>query len=277
MGMTRLAEEKARAALEAEERAKAIAEQEKEAAAKAEAEAKAAAEEAERLKAEAEAKTNAEAFAKAEDEEQAETTTKAENEESGEEEANANAKVETRSEVQAEAEKAAEDVEEIADTDSPEEKTEIVDESQAPSSDDNPREDEGTKNDDELPEASTQIRRGSDAVHLIGDETQNEDLDEVFVNTTSDCNKAQTDASESGMELGEQVLEEKNNRSAEEYEEPAATDVTDSNNAECSSSVRGSVDESSFLDHPVELDDGNNSFVEEEPVASAEDQETVDK
>merc|ERR1712180_41837 len=101
-------------------------------------------------------------------------------------------------------------------------------------------------------------------------------LDEVFVNTTSNCNKEQTDASQSGLELGEQVLEEKNNRNDEEDVEPAAADVTDSN-AQCSSSVRGSVDESSFLDHPVELDDGNNSFVEEEAVAYAEDQETVDK
>merc|ERR1712130_964146 len=278
--MTRLTKEKARAAVEAEERASAVAAQEKEvaeAAAKAkeeEAAAKAAAEEEERLKAEEKAKAEAEAIERA----AAEAASRAEAE------AKAKAEKKAREDAEAQAEAETEEVETYAETtnaDSSEE-TEAVAEEKV-TADITPNEDEetGVKDETELEEDATCKRESKDyeIVQTEEAEAQNEDPDDVFVNTIEE----QSEPVELVVEVNESLVQENNigqpEENTHEDEDPAA-DVTDSN-AQCSS-VRGSVDESSVLDHGNELEEtGNNSFVEEDvntgPTSAEEEQETIDK
>merc|ERR1712233_183466 len=298
--MTRLTKEKARAAVEAEERASAVAAQEKEvaeAAAKAkeeEAAAKAAAEEEERLKAEEKAKAEAEAIerAAAEAASRAEAEAKAEAEKKAREDAEAQAEAEKKAEAEAKAEVEAknkaeaetEEVETYAETTNAEsaEETEAVAEEKV-TADITPNEDEetGVKDETELEEDATCKRESKDCeiVQTEEAEAQNEDPDDVFVNTIEE----QSEPVQLVVEVNESLVQENNIGQTEENthedEDPAA-DVTDSN-AQCSS-VRGSVDESSVLDHGNELEEtGNNSFVEEDvntgPTSAEEEQETIDK
>merc|ERR1712130_49884 len=267
--MTRLTEEKARAAVEAEERAKAVAAQEKanaEAAVKAKEEAavKAAAEETERLKAEETAKAEAEAAERAAAEAEAASTAEAE----------AKAEVDAKNKVEAETE----DIVIAAETANDESavESEAVAEAKV-GGDINPTEEEeetGAKDETEQEEHATGKSESAKDFEIVQPEeaeAQNEDQDDVFVNTTE---------AELGGEANESLIQENNIGHTEENtrdEEDAVADVTDSN-AQCSS-VRGSVDESSVLDHGAELEEANNSFVEEEVDAAAadEEQETIDK
>jgi len=143
----------------------------------------------------------------------------------------------------------------------------------------NPTEEEeeetGAKDETELLDedatGKTESAKDSEIVQPEEAEVPNEDLDDVFVNTI----EAQSEPAELGAEASESVVQENNIghtvENTHEDEDPVA-DVTDSN-AQCSS-VRGSVDESSVLDHGAELEEANNSFVEEDV---EEEQETVDK
>jgi len=299
--MTRLTEEKARAAVEAEERAKAVAAQEKanaEAAVKAKEEAavKAAAEEAERLKAEEIAKAEAEAAekaaAEAEAASRAEAEARAEADARAREDAEAKAEAERKAEAEATAEAEAkaevdaknkveaetEDIVIAAETANDESavESEAVAEAKV-GGDINPTEEEeetGAKDETEQEEHATGKSESAKDFEIVQPEeaeAQNEDQDDVFVNTTE---------AELGGEANESLIQENNIGHTEENtrdEEDAVADVTDSN-AQCSS-VRGSVDESSVLDHGAELEEANNSFVEEEVDAAAADdeQETIDK
>merc|ERR1719222_221033 len=106
-------------------------------------------------------------------------------------------------------------------------------------------------------------------------DVQNEDPDDVFVNTV----EAQSEPAEANESLvQENNIEHTTEENTNEDEDPAVADVTDSN-AQCSS-VRGSVDESSVLDHGAELEEGNNSFVDEEVdpghASAEEEHETID-
>merc|ERR1712130_1055196 len=275
--MTRLTKEKARAAVEAEERASAVAAQEEERL-KAEEKAKAEAEAIER--AAAEAASRAEAEAKAEAEKKAREDAEAQAEAEKKAEAEAKAEVEAKNKAEAETE----EVETYAETTNAEsaEETEAVAEEKV-TADITPNEDEetGVKDETELEEDATCKRESKDyeIVQTEEAEAQNEDPDDVFVNTIEE----QSEPVELVVEVNESLVQENNigqpEENTHEDEDPAA-DVTDSN-AQCSS-VRGSVDESSVLDHGNELEEtGNNSFVEEDvnagPTSAEEEQETIDK
>merc|ERR1712130_575805 len=198
------------------------------------------------------------------------------------EDAEAQAEAEKKAEAEAKAE--AEEVETYAETTNAEsaEETEAVAEEKV-TADITPTEDEetGAKDGTELDEDATCKTESKDCeiVQTEEAEAQNEDPDDVFVN----INQEQSEPVQLVVEVNESLVQENNIGQTEENthedEDPAA-DVTDSN-AQCSS-VRGSVDESSVLDHGNELEEtGNNSFVEEDvnagPTSAEEEQETIDK
>ena len=283
--MTRLTEEKARAALEAEERALAVAAQEREhaeARAKLQTEAeeaKVAAEEAERLKAEEVAKAEAaerartEAAVRVEAEARAEAVARAEAERIDEAEARAEAEAEEKNEARAEAEEVAM-ASEMANERVEAEETSDVEMTTDINS--NEEEETGAKDETEQNKAETgqnNIVKECEIVQADAAEVQNEDPDDVGVQ----AEPAEFEAEVSDLPIGENNIGHPEENTPED-EDPVA-DVTDSN-AHCSSSVRGSVDESSVLDHGAELEEANNSFGEEDVdavQAPAEEQEVVDK
>ena len=146
------------------------------------------------------------------------------------------------------------------------------------SGDINEDEETGAKDGTELDEDATCKTESAKDSEIVQPETdvQNEDPDDVFVNTV----EAQSEPAEANESLvQENNIEHTTEENTNEDEDPAVADVTDSN-AQCSS-VRGSVDESSVLDHGAELEEGNNSFVDEEVdpghASAEEEQETIDK
>merc|ERR1712037_994869 len=155
-------------------------------------------------------------------------------------------------EVKAEAE--TEEVEMAAETINAEcnaEDTEAVAEANV-TADINEDEETGAKDGTEPDEDATCKTDSAKDSEIVQPETdvQNEDPDDVFGNTI--------EAQSEPAEANESLVEENNighttEENTNEDEDPAVVDVTDSN-AQCSS-VRGSVDESSVLDHGAELEE----------------------
>merc|ERR1711971_1433829 len=160
--------------------------------------------------------------------------------------------------------------------------TEAVDE--ATNLNPNEEEETGGKEETELDAGATLNDETTKECQIVQPDeagAQNEDLDDVFVNTASNTAEVQSEpAAELGAEVNESLIQENNighttdENTCEDEEDQAVADVTDSN-AQCSS-VRGSVDESSVLDHGAELEEANNSFVEEDVAdAGQEEQQEV--